>query len=364
MEKMKRDTSSIIIEILTTHSVERLFNNVKTKIDHYTIDGNVVISTITDSIIKNNCYVVSFFALIISYSRVELYKVKNKALILIIRSMIFIFSFILRVCKVDRIQILNNIMLSTNFLESFWDHVNVQQLRSEALHKYPDHVLAIRSVNLKQNKNVIEKLAAQGWIPIVTRQVYIFEKVNFNKRDLVRDQKLLISNRYTFVEPHRDSVDDYVVAESLYNQLYLKKYTEENIQYTALYMRELHTRGALHLRLLKDNEKGIFVGVVGIIGNERTLTAPIVGYDLERPVEDALYRRCLIYIITYAHTKNILLNISSGASQFKMNRGGLPEIEYTYIYTTHLSFGRRLLWRILSFISLRIYKPILVAKKL
>jgi hypothetical protein len=103
---------------------------------------------------------------------------------------------------------------------------------------------------------------------------------------------------------------------------------------------------------------------VGIVGDGETLTAPIVGYDLECPSSDALYRRCIIYILQYADSRQTLLNLSSGAPDFKRNRGAVPEIEYMFVYVQHLSFFRRAVWYGLSKISLWVYPPVLQKYKL
>ena len=45
--------------------------------------------------------------------------------------------------------------------------------------------------------------------------------------------------------------------------------------------------------------------------------------------------------------RTLLLNLSGGAGDFKMLRGGVPTIEYDAVYHAHLPRHRRLPWRIL-----------------
>ncbi|MFB6225437.1 MAG: hypothetical protein ABEI13_03185, partial [Candidatus Paceibacteria bacterium] len=122
--------------------------------------------------------------------------------------------------------------------------------------------------------------------------------------------------------------------------------------------------GGMHIRLLKDKRQNSFVGVVGIVTEGNIMTVPLIGYDLSEPQSKALYRRCSIYTIQFALNHNFLFNMSSGAPDFKKNRGATPQIEYMYVYVRHLNIYRRLIWKLLSFISLNIYKPLLIREKL
>ncbi len=364
MDNLEKDFSYKLHSILCSNKIEHLFNNIKTKIEYYELDNKLILSTVTDEVFENNCYVVSPNGMIINYSKVELHKIKNFVLIFLMRVVINLFSSFLSFFKVDKIQTLNNYMLSTNFFSEYWKDIDIKSLTKKAVKRHPDHTLAIRSINGTQNNEILTNLLRNGWIQIVTRQVYIFPSFNLKKRDAIRDLELLKSEKYIFTSPDVDNIEHFKIAEVLYNKLYLEKYTEENIQYTALYMQKLCKENLLHLRLLLDIEQGKFVAVVGLIGDTVTVTAPIVGYEINRPSENALYRRCLIYIIKYAYDNGLFLNISSGAPSFKLNRGAVPEIEYMFINTQHLNLARRLLWSVLSKISLYIYKPILRKYKL
>ncbi len=361
---LKEDFSFKLHKILSANSIEKLFNNVRTQVESYDIEGNRIIATVTNQKVKGNCYIVSPYALIISYSKVELHKMKNPILIVLIRILISIFTLVLTLLRIDKIQILNNYLLSTNFFSEHWKDIDSTNLLAVAISRHPDHAIGIRSVNTTQNPELLLNLTKAGWLPLVTRQVYIFSSFDFTKRDVLRDLELLKSDRYVFVKPDANNLEHFEIAERLYNQLYLGKYTEENIQYTAFYIQELYRNNLLHLALLHDTQEDTFVGVAGLMGDETTVTAPIVGYELDIPVKEALYRRCLIYIIKYAHDNKLLLNLSSGAPGFKVNRGAVPEIEYMMVYVQHLSFGRRMIWELLSKISLYLYKPILQTYKL
>lgn len=351
-------------DLIEKHGIEHLYQNVQADVSCIEVDGYPVITTTTTKIRSGNCYVVSPFAMIINYSRDELYKLKHRYLVPIVWCLTGFFSLVLWLVRIDKIHALNNILLSTNFFDRWWDGVNYEELTKKMVAAHPEYALVVRSLNHVQNKSIIGGLDAMGWLPIVTRQVYLMETFDTRKRDIVRDSELLRSTRYVFREPNLDLPEDLEKAKKLYDQLYLEKYTQENIQYTALYLKEMCRNEDLHLRLLCDTQNDAVVGMVGIIGNEEVLTAPMVGYDLSVPAAEALYRRCIMYIIDYAQKEKKVLNLSSGAPSFKINRGAVPVVEYMYVYARHLSVSSRLTWWMLSKISLYFYKPILIKEKL
>jgi hypothetical protein len=120
----------------------------------------------------------------------------------------------------------------------------------------------------------------------------------------------------------------------------------------------------IHLKFVYDTKNKKNVGILGIIGNDNIITAPIVGYDTQIDRKEAIYRRVIIYIIKYSLDNDLNLNLSSGASEFKRLRGLEPEIEYTFVDVKHLSFIRRSIWHILSFFSISFYKKMLIKLKL
>ena len=364
MDRIK--VSDELYHIFKDNSLNNLFYNIKTSIQSYQVDNIKTWATVNTEIIDNNCYSVSPYAFIINYANVEIIKIPNKTLRFFLKKFLYLLGYILRVVQIDKIQILNNYILSTNMFSDIWNTASVTKLREKAIKTYKYHTLAIRSLNIVQNHTLIENLYKDGWIPIVTRQIYIlnYKDIDMKKRNLRRDMRLLDSLKYEFISPDIHNFEHFQKAEELYNELYIGKYTKENIQYTAQYMYTLYKQNILNLKLLKDKDQNIFVGVVGFIIENKAVTVPILGYSLKEPQKAALYRRCSVYPLNYAYKNNLLSNMSSGAPYFKENRGASPQIEYMFTYIKHLPFYRRLIWNILSLLSLKVYKPILQKNKL
>lgn len=339
---------------------EELIKDLNTEVILYEIENQKVITTVTNKITKNN-YVVSIYNFVIDYSKEELIKIKNPILKFVSFCLIKIFEFILKLSNIDKIQILNNYMLSTNFFSEKFNEINLLNLKEKAINKYKDHTLIIRSINEKLNKQLITKLTEDGWEKIVSRQVYIYDnlKIASEKNNFKVDKKLLKDGKYEFIEINSKNEELFEISEELYNKLYIQKYSECNIKFTKKYLENLVKNDLMKLFLLKDISNNKFVGVVGLIGEDKIITAPIVGYETSYEKKEALYRRLIIFILEYSKERNLVLNLSSGASQFKKIRGAEATIEYMFVYTKHLPLYRRIIWKLLSFISIRFYKEIL-----
>lgn len=343
----------------------KLMGNVDAKVISYKLKNKYILVSIVDDI-KPNCYTVSPFSMIISYSKDELIKVSSKIQAYLAKFLIYSFEYILKIAKIDTVQILNNYMLSTNFFDKDFENINILELEKVAYESNPKHTMLIRSVNKVQNPELYKKLEESGWIALTSRQIYIFRDIYICKKhqNYQRDMKLLNSDRYIFKELDIYNFKLFEKAEELYSQLYLNKYSQHNIHFKALYINQLLKYGLIHLRLLYDCQEDKYVGVVGLVGEGGVITAPIIGYDRAYDIKEALYRRVIAYSIEYAMQKKYLLNLSSGASNFKIMRGAEAHMEYMFVNIKSLSFLKRNIWVILSLISNYFYAPLLKKLKL
>lgn len=354
-----------IYKIFTSNIASELIKKLDTKFDFYEIDGSFIISTITDKA-KENSYVASFYTLLIDYSKDELPKIDSKAQRVVANLTIKIFANFFKYTQIDKAQILNNYLLSVNFFAKEWEYLDISKLENVAINRYPNYALIIRSVNRKQNPKLFKNLENSGWIPIVIKQVYLFankEKCS-KKRDTKKDMKLLNSKDFIYEKLEYNNKEGIAKAYEFYNELYIKKYSTHNIQFTVKYIEEMLKSNLLTIYMLVDIKKSHYVGVVALSEDEKTITIPMVGYDMSYPVKDALYRRLIIFGLNFAMKKEKLLNLSAGAPEFKRSRGGEAELEYMFVKVSHLPFIRRLGWRVIYFLSNKFYAPMLIRLKL
>jgi hypothetical protein len=356
--------SKAIYEIFNNTIPSTLIKKLNTKFDYYKINNEFIITTITNEV-KQNVYVASPYALLIDYSEDELVKIESKFQRAFSRLLIKTFASFLRYTEIDKAQTLNNYMLSTNFFSEKWESLDIVKLEKKAIKRYPEHTLIIRSVNKVQNPKLFEHLGQNGWMAIVSRQVYLFDdKEKWRKsRNTMSDKKLLNEARFEFCKV-LDDVKAFERAEALYGFLYLEKYSEHNIRFTAKYLQLLVEEKLLDLYFLRDNEKMNYVGVVGMTEEAKVITVPIVGYDMDYGQKEALYRRLMIFATSYAMHRDCLLNLSSGAPQFKTLRGANTELEYMFVKVKHLSFRQRIGWHFIAFLSKYFYAPLLKRLKL
>ncbi|MCW8895466.1 hypothetical protein [Sulfurimonas sp.] len=359
------DFSHKLYDILKKYPSFKLMGNVDAKVVKYELKNKSILVSIVDDI-KPNCYTVSPYNMMISYSKDELVKVDSKIQKYFASALIYGFEFILKILKIDTVQTLNNYMFSTNFFDKGFKDIDIIELEKLAHENYPKHTMLVRSVNKVQNPKLYEKLQNSGWIALTSRQVYIFKDINICKKrqNYLRDKNLLNSDRYIFIELDINDFKLFEKAEELYNQLYLKKYSQHNIHFKALYLKELQQQKLIHLRLLYDCMEDKYVGVVGLVGEDGVITAPIIGYDNSYDIKEALYRRLIAYAMEYAMQRKYLLNLSSGASNFKVMRGAEACLEYMFVNVKHLSSFKKIIWKILSLIANYFYAPLLKRLKL
>jgi hypothetical protein len=353
-----------LISIFTKYEAQKLINHLDCKIDTIKYKNHNIITTKIDTIKVPNCYGVSAYNTYILYSLDEIDKIDSFILRLFSRILVYILKPILKIAQIDKAIYINNFILSTNFFTKEWEELDINQIQNTLLEKNPKHLLAIRSINKTHNPKLYKHLKSNGWLPIVSRQVYIIDDFSSirKKHNIQIDLKLLDSKRYIFKELILN--EDFQEAQRLYQMLYLQKYSIHNIQFQALYLKELSKLQLLHIRLLYDTKENKNVGVVGITLQDNIATVPIVGYDTKYSSNEALYRRVMSYAINYCYKNNIPLNLSSGAPEFKKLRGANATIEYMFVNVNHLGIFQKTLWYILYFISQNFYKPILERFKL
>jgi hypothetical protein len=118
----------------------------------------------------------------------------------------------------------------------------------------------------------------------------------------------------------------------------------------------------LHLIAIKKD--GHIDAVLGYFCRDGVMTTPLFGYDTTLPLELGLYRMLSAVLFSIARENGHVLNESSGAAQFKRNRGGFAAIEYSTVYDRHLPWYRRLCWTVLAVLLVAIGIPLMQKYKL
>jgi hypothetical protein len=247
----------------------------------------------------------------------------------------------LRAAQFDRAVTINNWLLSTNLYPNDASPC-VERMRDAAIAVAPTHAVWLRSLNARHNAAWLSAAKRAGFELIPSRQVYLIDEPRDAIRrhaNLQRDMRLL--DRTSLVRSRGGfESQDYVTMAKLYAQLYLDKYSHLNPQYTAAFLQAWHRAGLLEIEAVRD-ESGRMCAVVGTFALENTVTAPIVGYDTALPQDLGLYRMLMASVVAAAIERRRCINFSAGAAQFKRLRGATAAIEYSAVYSAHLSKSRR-----------------------
>jgi len=317
----------------------------------------------------DNCYVVSPMTTYVGYANEEIKRLHRPWLAWLLTGLVSGMAGLLAHAQVDRIVQVNNWLLSTNVYPGDWHGDDIAEFTRLLAETFPDHAIAFRSLNFRCNRTLIMRLQSQGYVPVPSRQVYLFDATQGERSPMLCrhntmvDDTLLRRSPYQIVHGKDLPDSDFPRLEQLYNQLYLEKYCWLNPQFTADWMRRGQQDGWLEIRVLRTDE-GRIDGVLGWFTNGQILTAPLVGYDTSLPQGLGLYRMLTRLCLREAVARRCLLNFSSGAAQFKRLRGGQPEIEYSMVYSRHLPASRRQVWKLLGHISQKIGVPIMRTLKL
>lgn len=342
--------------------IERLMKNVQTKVVWERIGKYDCPITINELELESS-YVVSPYSALVLYSRQEMVKLPSyfKVLELILGPVALLLASI----RINKMVAINNWLLSTNIYPEI-EAEEFLKIGNKYRDQFKDHFIIFRSLNYRTNKALIEKLLKNGFTLIPSRQVYIFDfkAGNIMERSNNRhDQRLLKKNTFTFRGGDTFSDDDFKRAEELYNLLYIEKYSTYNPQFTAEYLKLCHETRCMMFFGLYSTE-GVMEGVLGFFYTDKIITAPVVGYNTKMDRSFGLYRILMARTLKHAFENNLLLNLSSGASGFKILRGGKAYTEYSAVSIKGLSFGRRMGFRVIQAILFGLVVPLLKIFKL
>jgi hypothetical protein len=346
-------------------STQDLIGNVRTELVFMEAQGHLIPITVNDTE-WDNSYVASPYTHYVTYAKEELERLHNPALEGILAEVLNIIGLGFRRARFNRVVHVNNWLLSTNLGPPLPGPV-CAAITKALTERYPGHTIVFRSLNQRLTSSTLAELKALGYIPVPSRQIYIMDPAgrpaSSKARWLVkRDYGLIAKHGYTVARPEDMMEEDVFRMTELYQMLYRGKYSLCNPDFTPEYIRHAMKHGSLQLYGLRKN--GRLDAVLGFFRREGVMTTPLFGYDLGLPQDVGLYRMLSALLVRHAEETGHILHESSGAAQFKRNRGAEPDIEYSAVHIRHLPFFRRLPWLTLSVLLNRIGVPIIRKYKL
>ncbi|WP_159881176.1 GNAT family protein [Paenibacillus puerhi] len=332
--------------------VSSYITNIDTSLRVLGLCGHTVPVTV-NSTEYDSSYVCSPYTHYVTYAKEELRLAGFRGLRPPLSALLDTMGVMLKMSGINRVVQVNNWLLSTNLYpaipEAAWE-----QAVSLLLDAYPSHALIFRSLNRTLNGPLIERLVSHGFRLVPSRQIYLLKpsddaSVSAKARWLVkRDYKLLSKHGYERLEPSALTPADIPRLTELYRALYVEKYSACNPQFTERFFAMALEQGLLQLHALRSIRTGRIDGVLGFFQREGVMTTPVFGYDTSLPQSLGLYRMLSAVLLELARANGCLLHESSGAAQFKRNRGAWAEIEYSAVYDRHLPIRRQLGWAMLG----------------
>jgi hypothetical protein len=343
---------------LIKNGTKYYIDNVDTKMIVAAIDDLVLPVTVNDTQ-YDNCYVCSPYSYFISCALEHIERIGHRSIIIMLRGLLMGLSKFLRWGKVNKIVVVNNWLVSTNLHPDISED-QVRLIKNALQERYPDHVIAFRSVNSFHNSALRESLKKQQFDLIVSRQVYYLDPNNervFQSRLVKKDIKLLKECEYTVLDENNLTAQDVNRIHELYSALYLEKHSMLNVQLNRNFIAHLINEKLFAFKVLKNGDS--IDGVMGYFWRNGVMTSPFFGYDISKPRELGLYRLLATLLLTDAKKRNLLLNLSSGANEYKKWRGGIGDIEYLAVYKKHLPSYRHAPWNALRWILQNIGMPLI-----
>jgi hypothetical protein len=305
---------------------------------------------------RNTAYIASCISQFLHYSYHEIISgekfgrgVKIAARCLYLPS-VFICNFL----QMDKTVHVNNQLLSTNLqlqlsIEEIAAVLNILKAN------FPSKTILWRGVNEESDSELLGNLHKLGFKSIISRQLYMLNPqsgVHLKKRPYSQDVKRY--NQTTTLNWKTLQVEDLNTAMlqkicEFYRALYLEKYSHLNPLYTTSFIESTLRNKQLQYDIVFLEEE--LVGVQAYSIKEGIITTPFIGYNQQKPKELGLYKALHIRLTQTAEQKLYLLNMSSGAADFKKQRGGHAVFEYHLLYTKHTNSLQKLCWKCVHFAS-------------
>lgn len=267
---------------------------------------------------------------------------------------------LLRSIGVSRTVHLDNWLLSTN-LHGEWKGEYLPALRAHLTEAFPDRFVVIRSLDPWSCPELLEAVKADGWTIMPARQIWVTDDLarDWKKRNNSQnDRRALKKSGLLVEEPSTITPADAQRIAELYRALYIGRYSGINPVFTARFIEVAASTGLLHFRLARSLD-GQIMAACGMRAAGGIGTVPLLGYDMERPQSEGLYRIATYLASEWAMERGLRFNGSAGAAEFKKMRGARGQIEYMAVYGRHLAATRRAGLGILSASLNGLMKPML-----
>lgn len=268
---------------------------------------------------------------------------------------------VMKWARFNKVVYINNWLLSKTTYPVDWvpDGAALAALFRRA---FPDHFITFKSLNYRQNKDLIEALKRGGFELTAAGQTYLFDDFQHTvvpRNDMKKDFKLLRTTSYKISwEKDLDQADFERIAE-LYYESYCEKHSFIHPVYSAEFMRMVYEADLMRFVCFRneDNRIDAFQALLSAAP-----FSPLCAFGGEDPAlnrKQGLFRMTTAITLETAMREGWIVNYGDANAGFKRNRGGKAVVDYKATYCRHLSAGRRLAMSAHTQVSNRAFLPVL-----
>jgi hypothetical protein len=261
------------------------------------------------------------------------------------RPFLVLLGHIIRAGGLGKVLYLNDWLMTTN-PEVRLNTSQLQEITRYLTSEFPERAIVVRSVNPVTRSELQNALLGSGFELIRSRRIYVFDpsRDGFKRKENLRkDLKLLRKWPGKIGKGALSEKGIHRVAE-LYRDLYLRKYSSGNPDFTERFFRTVINEEVSEFRYLELD--GEILAFTAWKHEPDSMLGTLIGYDTELPQERGLLRMAFAIDFGEALSRNVPYHLSSGNGQFKRLRGCVPTTEYDAVFSRHLSLRKRTCWKL------------------
>jgi folate-dependent phosphoribosylglycinamide formyltransferase PurN len=228
----------------------------------------------------------------------------------------------------------------------------LDQIVRELRETHPQHAISFQTIVPALSPQYRRRLVSLGGRAVQSRVVHLLDTdaslrgaaLKGIRQTRAADRRLYdarLGDRVT----DRDRLMEYLPRiKSLYDDLYLDKYSRLNPHYTEAFFRMLIECDEFKPVAWFDGDELEAFNIQLV--REGVVHWSVCGYDSRRAADKSLFRLVAAEDM-YGSSESMIVNWGGGNAAFKRFRGAVPTMEYEIIFDSHLPRRRRVPWTVL-----------------
>ena len=344
-ETIRRIEAPPYLQAMVRHGPRLYIDNAHVRMTALCIDGLVLPLVIAEPR-KDKAHNCSPRAHYGSYTLEEMIKRNARVPPWVFKGTVGVYSACLGLLGIDRVVYVDHWLFGTNPQAPLCEH-QIDPLTDYLRERYPAHAIVFPGVNAHFDRPRYAGLLGRGFVMVKSRKVYVLDTQASGfpqRRNAKEDLALLRKTPYDVTDGEGVTDPEVSRLAELYRVLYLDRHSYLNAQLNERFFELTLKDQSLEYRIWRKD--GRVDGFVSFLVQHGVLSGQFIGYDPEVPRKIGLYRQLIALLMREARERNLLLNLSGGAGEFKSLRGAAPVVEHDAVYVRHLPLYRHLPWRL------------------